>query len=64
MMTWMSSSILKCRLMLLRIIRCGFHPQAKTPYQPASVRDAYYDWGKKLPVYGQEESGPEQASLF
>ena len=27
-------------------------------------RDAYYDWGGKLPIYGQEEAGPEQASLF
>jgi putative SOS response-associated peptidase YedK len=27
-------------------------------------RDAPYDWGKKLPVYGQEEPPEEQASLF
>ncbi len=27
-------------------------------------RDAYYDWGGKLPIYGQEEAGQEQASLF
>ncbi|OOQ58297.1 SOS response-associated peptidase [Mucilaginibacter pedocola] len=27
-------------------------------------RDALYDWGGKLPVYGEDEAGPAQSNLF
>jgi len=29
-----------------------------------TIAEAHYDWGKKLPVYGQEEPPAEQAGLF
>jgi len=34
------------------------------PQPEGKDRDAPYDWGGKLPVYGQEEPPQEQASLF
>jgi putative SOS response-associated peptidase YedK len=38
--------------------------RGRKPRPEGIIPDAYYDWGKKLPVYGQEEPPAEQASLF
>jgi len=38
--------------------------RGKNALPAGQPRDAYYDWGKKLPVYGQEKPPAEQASLF
>lgn len=41
-----------------------FSLRGKKVLPEGQERDAYYDWGKKLPIYGQEEPPEEQLSLF
>jgi putative SOS response-associated peptidase YedK len=38
--------------------------RSRKPKPAGIASDAYYDWGKKLPVYGQEPPPEEQTSLF
>lgn len=38
--------------------------RSRKPKPEGVIADAYYDWGKKLPLYGQEEPPAEQTSLF